>query len=108
MKKVSFDIKVENNNIKSSEKKIYPRYKKNTKKIKFKKNYTCKKALNVGIRLHKEIENAKQFEKRQCKEKLVEQLLIYNKMYLQVNKVYRLSDEKINILLQRLITVKYN
>jgi len=101
MKKVSFDTQI----IENKKKSLFTDKYLNKKTARFKKNYTPKKALDVGIRLHQEIKNPEQFKKRYSKEIMAEKLLIHNNLYIHVNTVYRLSDYKINILLQRLIHI---
>ena len=71
--------------------------------IRTKKNYTMKKAFNVAIRMHNEIENPTKFRKRFYKEKIAEKLLISHNLCIQANKVYRLSDANIDMLLYKLI-----
>ena len=102
MKKVTFKIpSIKKNNHKKSN--IFIHKRNNSFPIKFKKTYTMKKASNVAIRIHDEIENPIKFRKRFYKEKIVEKLLINNNMFIQANKVYRLSDYNIDVLLYKLV-----
>lgn len=101
MKKVSFKTCCKNTKPKNE----------NIKKLSFsdrffnkkERSYSQTKALNVAERLHQELQDNIKYNKRHKKETLAEYLLMKYKMYYQINKVYRLSDLSLNLLIKRLL-----
>ena len=71
------------------------------------KYYTQKKAQSVGKRIELEMMNGKIFNKRLHNELFVEKLLIKNRHYSKINKIYRLSNSTLYVLKQTL-TKKMN
>jgi len=67
------------------------------------KYYNQKKASNVGKRMHRELMNKNLFNKRLFNELLVENLLIKYQIYSKINKIYRLTDNSLNILKFKLL-----
>ena len=59
------------------------------------KSYTSQNAYDVAERMEKEIKNPKLLDIRLQQESIVENLLEKTNMFVQINKVYRLSDEAI-------------
>lgn len=77
--------------------------KKSSRKSTYLKSYTPHQAYTVAGRMEKEINNPNLLELRSQQELIVEKLLARNKMFVQINKVYRLSNEAIFVLKKRLL-----
>jgi hypothetical protein len=68
--------------------------------------YNQEKAIRVAKRIHSEIMNTNLFKKRLFNELLVENLLIKHHIYSKINKIYRLTDNSLNILKFKLLQKK--
>ena len=66
-------------------------------------SYTSQNAYDVAERMEKEINNPKLLEVRIQEELVVENLLAKTNLFVQINKIYRLSDEAIFYLKKRLL-----
>jgi len=77
--------------------------KKSSRKSTYIKSYTPHNAFTVAERMEKEIQNPNMLELRSRQELIVENLLARNKMFVHINKVYRLSNEAIYVLKKRLL-----
>lgn len=74
-----------------------------SRKNRYIKSYTPQNAHTVAERMEHEIKNPKLLDARWQQELIVENLLARNKMFPQINKVYRLSNEAIFVLKKRLL-----
>jgi hypothetical protein len=70
------------------------------------KTYCQKKAYVVGSRIEQEVKNRKLLRIRNKQELIVENLLTRYKLYNTINKVYRLSNNALIALKNKLITLK--
>ena len=93
------DIEIKNTYNKSSLK----RNKTPSPRNRYIKSYTPRHAYTVAERIEKEIKNPKLLEERWEQELIVENLLAKNNMFLQINKVYRLSNEAMFNVKKRLL-----
>jgi hypothetical protein len=93
------DIEIQNTYNKSSLK----RNKTPSPRNRYTKSYTPQNAYTVAERMEKEIKNPKLLELRWKQELIVENLLARNNMFVQINKVYRLSNEAIFVMKKRLL-----
>ena len=68
--------------------------------------YTQPRANAVGGRIEKEVSDFNKLDKRLQQECVVENLLVKNRCFGPVNKIYRLSDDALVLMTKRLLVSK--